>query len=103
MLLDKERGAADGTGEIVSATLLQPVSQAAQVVDVPTWQHLCCLHDNTTLISCPQLEREQECEKLLEGQPQAHVICHMTWNRPMWYDVLCRWIHFGVVPRTSLS
>lgn len=75
MLFDKERGAANGTGEVVSAALLQPVSQAAQVVDVPTRQHLCCLHGNTTHISYLQLETEQECEMLLEGLAQAHVVC----------------------------
>ena len=74
MLLDKERGAADGTGEVVSAALLQPVTQAAQVVDVPTWQHLCCLHGNTTFISCLHLETQQECERLLEGLPKPHII-----------------------------
>ncbi len=74
MLLDEERGAANGTGEVVSAALLQPVSQAAQVVHVPTRQHLRCLHGNTTHIICLQLETEQECEKLLKGLTRAHVI-----------------------------
>jgi len=74
LLLDKERGAANGTGEVVSAALLQPVSQAAQMVDVPTWQHLCCLHGSTTHISCLQLKTEHECEKLLEGLAKPHVI-----------------------------
>lgn len=40
LLLDKERGAADGAGEVVCAALLQPVAQAGQVVDVPARQHL---------------------------------------------------------------
>ena len=42
--LDKQGGSADWTGEIVCAALLQPVTQAAQMVDVATGQHLCSLY-----------------------------------------------------------